>query len=244
MPDHGDEIKPAPVEGAVPWSAKDALFGIFLLWPVSLAAALLVYLLGFIISKIAGAGVPDVLMIVALAGATFIAGITVAWWLGIRKRGGSPADLGFTNVRPWFDIPAAILGEILILIALATYGLVLLKLAGQKVPEQPVIELFGRGRFGFALAVIFVVVLAPIGEEVFFRGFVYSAFKRQWGAGIAIIASSAVFAVFHIEPLLYVPMFLIGAILATLFEHRGSLAPNIALHALNNLLALVVLYSQ
>ncbi|MDP1808207.1 MAG: CPBP family intramembrane metalloprotease [Actinomycetota bacterium] len=243
-PRDSENLNSGGVDGDVPWSVGDALTGVVLLWPVSLLVGLLIFLLGLIVCRLAGAAVPAVLKIVALGGATFIAGITLAWWLGIKRRGGSFADLGLTNMHPWFDIPIALLGEIVIFIGLATYGFVLFRLAGQKVPEQPVIELFGRTKSGFALAVIFVAVLAPIGEEVFFRGFVYSAFKRQWGAGTAIIASSLVFALFHIEPLLYVPMFLIGAILATLFEYRGSLAPNIALHALNNLLALLVLYHR
>lgn len=228
----------------VPWSIGDALTGILLLFPVSLLVGLTVYLVGFIASGLAGAAVPGVLKVIALAGATFFAGIGLAWWLGIKRRGGSFADLGFTNVRPWFDVPIVFLAEIIIFVALATYGLIVLKITGQNVPEQPVIDLFGRSKSGFTLAVIFVAVLAPIGEEVFFRGFVYSAFKRQWGVKIAIIGSSLVFALFHIEPLFYVPMFIIGAILASLYEYRHSLAPNIMLHALNNLLALLVLYSR
>jgi membrane protease YdiL (CAAX protease family) len=196
-----------------------------------------------LIFRLVGVSAPKVLEIAALGGASFFAGVGLAWWFGIKKRGGTFADLGFTNVRPCFDFPIAFLSEIIVLVALAAYGY-LLKAGGLKVPEQPVIELFGRTRSGFVLAAIVVAVLAPIGEEVFFRGFLYSGLKKRWGVTAGIVASAGIFAVFHITPLLYLPMFLIGATLAIVFEYRGSLAPNILLHALNNLVALLALYGR
>lgn len=228
----------------VPWTVRDALIGVVLLLPLSMVAWLIFLSIGSAGFKLAGLRVPPMLNIVALGSATFFAGTGLAWWLGIKKRGGTLADIGFTNIRPCFDFPIAFLAEIIVLVALAAYSFALLKLGGLKVPRQPVIEMFGKSKTGFYVAVVVVAILAPIGEEIFFRGFVYSALKRKWGIAVGIIASAAIFALFHVTPLLYIPMFIIGAVLALLFEYRGSLAPNILLHALNNLIALLALYSS
>ncbi len=228
----------------VPWSVNDAFLGVIFLIPLSVAFVVLIYVFGFVLSFIVRIYIPIQLNAIALGGGTLISGIGLAWLLGIKRRGGKLANLGVTDFQFHLDIPLAIFGEILIFIGLATYSLILSSLAGLSVPEQPIDALFGSSRTGLILAVIFVAVLAPIGEEVFFRGFVYTAFRKKWGIAIAVVLSSGIFAVFHIIPLLYPPMFIIGVILAIVFEYRGSLAPNILLHGLNNLLALIVVYSQ
>ncbi len=240
----------------VPWSVNDALLGVILLIPFSLVSMGSIFLFGFVVSLIAsiywfgfahsfttGIAVSSELKTIALGAATFISGIGLVWALGIKRRRGSLANLGVTNFKFLVDVPLAILGEILIFIGISTYAFVL-NLFNANMPKQPVEALFGSSYLSLFLAVIFVAILAPIGEEVFFRGFVYTAFRRQWGVAVAVVASSGLFAVFHIVPLLYVPMFIIGVILAMLFEHRGSLVPNILLHGLNNFLALVVVYGQ
>lgn len=228
----------------VPWTVADVWLGVILLVPVSLVIWVILYAAGLALTGLLGEGVPIYLQIVSLGGATFIAGIGLAWWLGIKRRGGNPANLGFTNLRLWFDATLAALSEIVVFIAWATYALILLKLADLRVPEQPIIQSFGPTRIGFVMAVVSVAILAPIGEEVFFRGFVYTGLRRRWGAGKAMVISSSVFALFHLSPLLYVPMFIMGLVLAAIFEYRHSLAPNIILHAVNNFLALFVIYSR
>lgn len=232
------------VSDQVPWGVVDAATGIFLLLPVSILVGVAMGLFGVFVSFLAGVRPPEYLVIVSFGGATFFAGTGLSWWLGIHRRGGDLTDLGFTNVRLWLDPVLAGMGEIIVWVGLAAYGLVLLKLAGQKVPEQPIVQMFGRSSLGFVLAVVFVAILGPIGEEVFFRGFVYTAFRGRWGVRIAMVASSAIFALFHVVPLLYVPMFMMGLIFSALFEHRRSLAPNIMMHVLNNFAALLVLYSR
>lgn len=238
------EGKPRDEGNEVPWTVGDALTGVILLIPASVLASVVVYVVGLLISYMVAFKISPFLQIITLGSATFIGGIGLAWWLGIRKRGGTLRDLGFTDILPWSDIPLAILGEILVFIGLGVYTFVLTNLIGLKMPEQPVVKLFGRSGAGFAFAVLFIVVLAPLGEEVFFRGFVYKGFRRRWGAGRAMLLSSMIFAVFHIEPLLFLPMFIIGMILSALFEYRRSLAPNILLHGLNNLIALLATYAN
>lgn len=83
----------------------------------------------------------------------------------------------------------------------------------------------------FALA---SVVVAPVAEELFFRGYVHGVFRFRF-PGHAVFWSSALFAFVHFYVIHLIPVFLIGVILAVLYERRGSLVAPIVAHAFSNL---------
>jgi len=84
------------------------------------------------------------------------------------------------------------------------------------------------------LVVIAVVVLAPIAEEVFFRGVVFNALLREGGRRWAFIGSSALFALIHISVVALLPIFLLGLALAWVYQRTGNLLAPIAMHATVN----------
>ena len=88
---------------------------------------------------------------------------------------------------------------------------------------------------------ILIVFLAPLGEEMVFRGIAYTALRRR-GKWRALILTSLLFAVAHMQVIHFIPIFLIGLILAYLFERTGSLKPAIALHVLVNLILMILWY--
>jgi membrane protease YdiL (CAAX protease family) len=94
------------------------------------------------------------------------------------------------------------------------------------------------------LAVMLMIasILAPLSEEVFFRGFLYNAAKRRFGiiAGVAI--SSVVFAAVHFGPLAIIGIIPMGILLAVAYERTGSLWVPIMMHATNNFLAVIGTY--
>lgn len=84
------------------------------------------------------------------------------------------------------------------------------------------------------------VVIAPIVEEVVFRGFVFQALRSAMPVGVAAAVSGLLFGVVHVfgSPVEFiVPLAVLGTILALIFWRTGSLYPCIALHALNNCIA-------
>jgi membrane protease YdiL (CAAX protease family) len=81
------------------------------------------------------------------------------------------------------------------------------------------------------LVVIAVVILAPIAEEVFFRGVVFNAWLREGGRRWAFLGSSALFALIHISVVALVPIFLLGLGLAWVYQRTGSLLAPIAMNA-------------
>jgi membrane protease YdiL (CAAX protease family) len=81
---------------------------------------------------------------------------------------------------------------------------------------------------------IAAVIVAPICEEVFFRGFVFTGLCRGMPVGWAIVLSALLFATTHADPGSFVVLFVIGLALAFLRWRTHSIWPGIALHALNN----------
>jgi membrane protease YdiL (CAAX protease family) len=76
----------------------------------------------------------------------------------------------------------------------------------------------------------------PIGEEVFFRGFIFSTLRR-WGWAWAVTLSSLLFAAVHLQVVHFLPILLLGVVLAVLYQRTGSLVASIAVHGVNNLIA-------
>ncbi len=88
---------------------------------------------------------------------------------------------------------------------------------------------------------ILIVFLAPLGEEMVFRGIAYTALRRR-GRTRALIVTSLLFAVAHMQVIHFAPIFCIGLVLAYLFERTGSLKPVIALHVLVNFILMILWY--
>jgi CAAX protease family protein len=84
------------------------------------------------------------------------------------------------------------------------------------------------------LVVLAVVILAPIAEEVFFRGVVFNAWLREGGRRWAYVGSAALFAIIHLSLVSLVPIFLLGLALAWVYERTGNLLAPIAMHAVVN----------
>jgi membrane protease YdiL (CAAX protease family) len=76
-------------------------------------------------------------------------------------------------------------------------------------------------------------ILAPVIEELVFRGLLYRAWERQWGWFPAAIASSAVFAFMHAS--IYISQFIAGLLLVCIYRRMGSLRAAIAVHAIFNI---------
>jgi membrane protease YdiL (CAAX protease family) len=86
-----------------------------------------------------------------------------------------------------------------------------------------------------AIETLIIVVVAPVMEEVLFRGVLLHRWAHRWGLRAGIILTSLAFGILHVEPIGH---FLFGVVLCTLYLTTGSLWAPIAAHALNNALAL------
>lgn len=89
--------------------------------------------------------------------------------------------------------------------------------------------------------VVLITVVAPLGEEIFFRGYFFGSLRNWRGVWPAAIATGVIFGAIHAgsAPVGFlVPLGFFGFGLCLLYHYSGSLYPCIALHALNNSIAL------
>jgi membrane protease YdiL (CAAX protease family) len=86
------------------------------------------------------------------------------------------------------------------------------------------------------------LVVAPIAEELFFRGVVYNAWEREWGQRVALFGSAALFAVIHTSLFALAPIFALGIALALVYRSTRSLPASMALHAGFNAISVVIAF--
>jgi uncharacterized protein len=89
--------------------------------------------------------------------------------------------------------------------------------------------------------VVLITVIAPLGEELFFRGYFFGSLRNWRGVWPAAIGTGVVFGLIHVGSApagFIVPLAAFGIGLCLLYHYSGSLYPCIALHALNNSIAL------
>lgn len=105
-----------------------------------------------------------------------------------------------------------------------------------KQTPQPVADMFMSTDSPVALVLLigFAVVVAPVFEEFFFRGFAYPALKQRWGAGRALVIVSGAFAFIHFHAPSIGPLFALSIGLGLAYELTGSLLAPIVMHALFN----------
>lgn len=158
-------------------------------------------------------------------------------WLGFRGRLGaawSPVRRGRV-----FDVvlgtAAGIGGFAVLLVGLG----LLFQVAGFDSPEQQALEDVVAGGADALLAVMLAVVLAPVLEELVFRGALHQGLRHRAGFWPAALLSSAIFAVVHVEvvassPVFLVQLFLLGLLFAWLLERTGNLLAPVVAHLVFN----------
>lgn len=89
---------------------------------------------------------------------------------------------------------------------------------------------------GWELGLFFLVggVIAPVAEELFFRGILYTFFRR-WGIICALIISTAVFVALHAPHGIPFTQIIGGLVFAIAYEITGNLTVPMTIHCLGNL---------
>jgi membrane protease YdiL (CAAX protease family)/uncharacterized RDD family membrane protein YckC len=91
-------------------------------------------------------------------------------------------------------------------------------------------------------AVLLIAALAPVAEELFFRGFIFAGLRSRWSLWPAAIVSGLIFGGVHAPTGIttVVPLAALGFALCWLYDRTGSLWPCVIAHAINNGLALAL----
>jgi membrane protease YdiL (CAAX protease family) len=193
-----------------------------------------------------GEGRPSVGGSLLLLTATQLSLLVVAGLLVVLPRAleGSPPLAGRSPLRALglgLGVGAAgWLGSSALLVAIVAF-LTMIGLAPATQPVEQALEVVDP-----VVLVVALVLVAPVAEEVFFRGVAYAAWLRERGRTFALVGSSALFAVVHFTPadaalgavaaaaLMAVPIFALGLALAWLYSITQSLLAAIVMHATVN----------
>jgi len=161
-----------------------------------------------------------------------------------RQAGGARigfTELGFRGFNPIGAIGWVVLGYVIVIGASILYTVIVTQfhlglttnvqnLANQKL-DRPLL----------ILSAISAVVIAPICEELFFRGFVLQGLRKAMPAGVAVLVSSILFTAAHGDlgsaPLLFVS----GLWMGFLRVQTRSIWPGVLFHTLNNAIAFTAL---
>lgn len=93
----------------------------------------------------------------------------------------------------------------------------------------------------FIVAFVAAVVISPIYEEIFYRGFIYRWLRTRMGLGWGLMLSSLIFTIIHIPTYNAMPVnFLGGVIFAWAYERTHSIWPGVIIHGLSNGVFLVL----
>lgn len=152
--------------------------------------------------------------------------------------------LGLNRLLSWTDIGLAPLAYIVY--AVAIY--VILHFITSWMPGFPIDQTQDIGftaygsRIDTILAFVTLVVMAPIAEEVLFRGYLYGKLKNSIPAIVAAIAASLLFALAHGQWNVGVDVFVLSMILCGLRSLTGSIWAGILVHMIKNGIAYYVLF--
>ncbi len=162
----------------------------------------------------------------------------------LRPYGISWSDLGLVpSSRFWIRRAAFLaMGLLPAVIAINTVLPRLLDIAF----ENPQVQALAPAGFSWPALIAMTVmggILAPIAEEIAFRGLFFGWLRQYMGFGPAALVSASVFAVLHGVLLLIPALIVVGLALAWIAERSGSILPAIVTHAAFNTFMIATLYA-
>ena len=234
----GHSWKPSVSERAVPrWGMKDVMQALVFLFFVEGAI--------FIVQTFWywATGLEKTQHDLVLLGNSLLRDLCVAAFvfLLVRLRGQSLRDLGFRGERFWKNVKTGVIGYVAVvppmLLGFVILGALMQLFSYEPMPQE-VVQIYLKKSAGPYLFIftMFVAILGPVLEELFFRGFAYPVVKRKIGSVRAMALTAAVFAGFHMSLAAFAPIFFLGFFLTYLYETTGSLVPSITAHVLHNTL--------
>jgi membrane protease YdiL (CAAX protease family) len=110
--------------------------------------------------------------------------------------------------------------------------------------QQDYLQYFGKDKYSIIISVISVAIVAPIIEELFFRGFIFNSLQKVYSQNTTNLIASLIFACIHLQFNVIIPLFILGYIIGYIRIKTNSVIPCIIFHIINNSLALFAQYSM
>jgi len=231
---------PAPAGGeeeVLPWRAVEAIP----IYVISIVATFIVLLpIGFALRPLTNCGAnlacarhQDLFEALSIGVNEPALLVTVILWVRyVHNRG--PRSLGFKNLtraNALIGVGIGLAGEFLALIVAAILAAIIQSFTHSPVETPKQISLQTHPAVSVLVIVgISVIGITPFAEEAFFRGFIFRRLGQRYRLGWAVVLSAAIFAVLHLIPFIMLPIFALGALLASIVYARKSLFPSVFVH--------------
>lgn len=164
-------------------------------------------------------------------------------WL-IKRRKTTLKDLALNRPPHAKDILwlfAGVIGYMILTVTITTASRIIFP-AGDYEQEQDVGFEALSTQLEYVMAFISLVIVAPIAEEVIFRGYLFGKLKKYAKVWISVVLSALLFAIAHFQFNVGLDTFALGVVLALLRVVTGSLWASILLHMLKNGVAFYFLF--
>lgn len=171
----------------------------------------------------------------AVSGLAPLGAFAVVLWLRVHD----VRELGVRRVSPRWLLIAVGLGLGVIVTNIAVTVLVVVLTGPPSNLQADYQASAAAGGLAFVAVLALGAVLTPIGEELLFRGVLTNGLAR-YGPWIAVLGSSAIFAVAHGITYILPVAFVVGVVAALLLRRTGSIWPGVIVHAVNNAYSLIV----
>ncbi|MBM4038057.1 MAG: CPBP family intramembrane metalloprotease [Planctomycetes bacterium] len=229
----------------VPWTAGSLVGVGIVLFAAARGAGLgLAWLLHAQETRGALPWLPRGLAVLGAANLTMLAVCLFTVALVGSAHGGPLRLLGLCEAQPLRRALMGLAGILMVLPLVLAAAYVALSLAPRvglsARPQEVLVQAAEASPRALAFVLLSIVAVTPAMEELLFRGFFYATLRRYLGPLGAILLSSLTFAVLHGHPVGIPPLFVVGFLLAYLYERTGSLVASVTAHAAYNVYILLL----
>lgn len=187
---------------------------------------------------------PAPVLNVTIGGAMAIVNCVFLYFLFRAVTDRPAAALGLCESRPiqraTIGLAAYVMMFPLVQVAMLV-TLLVARVLSMKVQRQTVLLAAESAPLPYLVVIVLGgVVIAAVTEEIIYRGMLYGTLRRYLGPLLSIVASAAIFAGLHQMAYGFLSLFVIGFLLAYLYERTGSLVASIVAHAAHNLLTFTI----
>jgi len=164
-------------------------------------------------------------------------------WL-VKKSRTTKEELGTQRLPSWKDIalvPPAAITYLVLTVAVTTFAMTFLTFINYDQAQDTGFSNMSN-QFEYIMAFIMLVIIAPVAEELLFRGYLFGKLRKYtpiWGA---MLITSIVFGIVHLAWNVGLDVFALSLVLCAVRVISGSIWPSMMLHMLKNSIAYFFLF--